>query len=125
MRFTFKKEERLYGRVALDAVYLSGKHFSNSYFKFIFLKVEVGDEPPCRVVFSVPKKNFKKAVDRNRIKRQMRETYRLQKHHFYQQLSEKKTQLHLYVIYSGKRLISFADLQESLVKGIQMVVSKL
>ena len=124
MRFTCKKEERLYGHASLEAVYNTGKHINNSCFKFIFLKVEDINEPPCRVVFSVPKRNFKKAVDRNRIKRQMREAYRLHKQLFYQQLSEKQRQLHLYIIYTGKQLAEFSILQDNLIKGLSSIVNK-
>jgi ribonuclease P protein component len=124
MRFTFKKDERLSGHAALEAVYQKGKYLSNTHFKFIFLQVENASEPICRVVFSVPKRNFKKAVDRNRIKRQIREVYRLHKYLFYEKLAEKQIKLHLYIIYTAKQIIDFSELQENLVKGLDGIVNK-
>ncbi|MEO8760628.1 MAG: ribonuclease P protein component, partial [Bacteroidia bacterium] len=92
MRFTFKKEERLYGHAAIEHVYTKGKHLHANAIKIIFVEVEKNEQPSCRVVFSVPKRSFKKAVDRNLIKRRMREIYRTNKHLLYQHLETKQKQ---------------------------------
>ena len=123
MRFTFKKEERLYGHSALDHVYKNGKHLHNQLIKLIFVEVSQAN-PPCRVVFSVPKRNFKKATDRNLVKRRMREIYRNYKHLLYEELNEKQKSIHLYMIYNTKQIPSFDELKESMVKALQTLVNK-
>ncbi len=124
MRFTFKKEERLYGHAALENVYTNGKHLHNNAIKIIYTEVPPSDQPACRVVFSVPKRSFKKAVDRNLIKRRMREVYRHHKHVLYQHLAEKQKHIHIYLIYSSKQIISFDELQENLIQALQILASK-
>lgn len=67
---------------------------------------------------SVSSRNFKKAVDRNRIKRQLREVYRLQKHPVEQKAAAGKNQLALFFIYTGKELPVYQDLYDKMTKVI-------
>ena len=83
MGFTFKKDEKLKSKKLIEKLFLKGKFIKKHPIKVIFLKVdEKAIKKINKVGFSVPKKNFKSAVDRNRIKRQLRETYRLNKNIF-------------------------------------------
>ena len=124
MRFTFKKEERLYGHIALENVYTKGKHIHANAIKIIFIEVPQSDEPSCRVVFSVPKRSFKKAVDRNLIKRRMREIYRHHKPQLYQHLEARQKHIHIYLIYTAKQIILFDELQKNLIQALQLVATK-
>ena len=81
-RFTFKKEERICSDKLLNELF-SGKAASLSSYPIHCVWMKVEDEscvPAVRVLVSVSKRKFKHAVDRNRVKRQMREAYRLGKH---------------------------------------------
>ena len=69
----------------------------------------------------VSSKNFKKAVDRNRVKRVMRETYRLQKNNLQEKLKQQNSELHLFIIYTNKEL---PDYKEAYIK-MEMVIDKL
>ena len=73
---------------------------------------------PAQFAVTVPKKNFKKAVERNRLKRKIREAYRLQKAVFYQNLTtaneESGFQLALLIIYVSPEAKSFAEIDEAL-----------
>jgi ribonuclease P protein component len=124
MRFTLKKEERLTERIALEHVYTKGKHIHANTIKIIFAEVPQSEQPACRVVFSVPKRNFKKAVDRNLLKRRMREVYRLHKHALYAHLAKKQKQIHMYLVYNSKQIISFEELKENLLQALQILTNK-
>ena len=63
------------------------------------------------MVVSVSKRSFKRAVDRNRIKRLMREVWRLQKHRLYDGLARHEKQRALVLIYVGKELPNFEGMQ--------------
>src|SRR5690606_11303824 len=78
MKNYFKKEERLCNKRLIKALYESGSSFVLYPFKVVFLPTnELA--VPAQVVISAPKRRFKRAVDRNLLKRRMREAYRLQK----------------------------------------------
>ena len=76
--YYFKKEERLCNKRLINVLYESGSSFILYPYKVIFSPCDQIDVP-VQVLFSAPKRRFKKAVDRNFLKRRMREAYRLQK----------------------------------------------
>lgn len=77
-RHTLPKEERLSGKVAIDALVKGGKWLGTGHLKACVLQGNGAELN--RMMVSVPKKNFKRAVKRNLLKRRIRESYRLQKH---------------------------------------------
>ena len=77
MNQTFPKEEKLKSRKMIETLFAEGKSFKKFPIKIFYLKTE---SEITQATFAVPKRNFKLAVSRNRIKRQMREAYRLNKH---------------------------------------------
>lgn len=83
MKFTLGKEERLKSRKLIERLYTEGKSVKVFPFRIVYLQTEHISNFPAQVGVSVPKRNFKRAVDRNRIKRLMREAYRLNKYIVY------------------------------------------
>ena len=79
---TFKKEERIVSNLLIETLFEKGNSQSlNAYpLRAVFLKTEHREGcAPVQLLISVPKKKFKHAVDRNRVKRQIREAYRKNK----------------------------------------------
>ena len=110
-RYTFKKDEKLKSRKTIEQLFKEGKSFSNFPFRVLWMF----NESPASLLqtgFAVSSKNFKKAVDRNRIKRLMREAYRLQKNDLHHQLTVKQKQLSVFFIYVGNELPEYAFIFE-------------
>lgn len=83
LRYTLSKEERICSKLQIEKLFGGGQSHSLAAFplRMVYLFEEADDErPPVSILVSVPKKYFKHAVDRNRVKRQVREAYRLNKH---------------------------------------------
>ncbi|MET4082895.1 ribonuclease P protein component [Pedobacter sp. UYP30] len=114
--YTFKKEERLCSKKHLDLLFKGGSSFLLYPFRISYLFVTVPNLPPVQVVISVPKKRFKRAVDRNLIKRRIREAYRLNKEtHLCPNLPDSGENLLLSIQFIGKEIPAFSYLQVRLL----------
>lgn len=114
MRFTFSRQERLSGRKRIEHLYSNGTSFSKGKWRIVWIIVENEDNFPAQVMFSAPKKKFKKAVTRNRLKRLMREAYRKNKHTIYTFLNERQLKIHLSLVFAGNAEITYAETESEI-----------
>jgi ribonuclease P protein component len=111
MLFKFGKEEKLKSEKLIQELFDRGSSFYFFPFKVLTM---INPDPAARVhqvLFSVSKKHFKRAVDRNLIKRRMRESFRLNKN-----LLPPAPKLCIAYIYNAKEILTFAQIQERLIK---------
>ncbi len=106
-RQTFRKLERLAGRKALGDLIHRGKIIHEPPFRITWLKMPLPASYPIQIAFSVPKRNFKKAVDRNRMKRLMREVYRKNKDELYSLLDDSPQTISILLHYTGKTILTY------------------
>ncbi len=119
---TFSKEERLCSKVFIDELVAKGKSFNSFPFRIIWIEA-TENKVPVRVVISVPKRIFKRAVDRNRLKRLTREAYRKNKEVLYKELKERK--VNVMFVYTSKTLMEGKELEEKLVSALIMLVKRI
>lgn len=119
MRQSFKKVERLNSKKIIETLFESGRSFTIAPYKVIWIKTDEKQPVQIQVAFSVPKKNFKHAVDRNKLKRRSREAYRVNKQLLYDLLGAKKIAVML--VYVAKEINEYALIE----KKINLILKRL
>lgn len=148
-RFTFPKAEHLKSRKAIEQLFKTGKSVLVRPYKVFYQIVEENSEQalgnektntenavselpivsstelpiPLQAGFAVSSKNFKHAVDRNRVKRIGREVYRLNKQALINVLIVKKTQLQVFFVYTDKTLPNFDEAQQKMKMCLGKLIS--
>ena len=122
IRYTLSKQERLSSLKEIESLFTEGQSLIKYPFRVVWKASPAEKEFPAKAVFSVSKKKFPRAVDRNRIKRVMRESYRLYKPEFYQSLPQDQS-LHLGLIYVGNEILDFETIQNSLKKALERLIT--
>lgn len=128
VRYTLGKDERLKSRKAIDLLFKEGKSFSMFPFRVVYQKsAGVAEAKPLQAAFSVSKRYFKKSVSRNRIKRLMREAYRLQKNELQNSLQQHNQQMIVFLMYTGNELPEHQLVVEKIaavIKRLQKIMNE-
>ena len=126
--YTFKKEERLCNKRLIDELFHNGSSFLCYPFKASWLVVDASlpQHVPAQILFSVAKKRYKRAVDRNVLKRRMREAYRLNKQQLlYEALHTADKKLILSIGYIGKEIAPYDVIEKKMLKLLSQLSSGL
>ncbi len=110
LKFSFSKDERLKNTKTIKELFDKGSSFFIYPFKVFYISIQDPDCAKNKIFISVSKKLYKKAVDRNLIKRRIREAYRLNKSHI-QPAQLENDSLIFGVIYVGKQIMTFKDIE--------------
>lgn len=122
-RFTFKSKERLKSKKQIDELFNGGKSFFIYPFKVFYLIHDEQEDYPVKILFSVPKKRFKRANKRNLIRRRVKEIYRLKKPDFYSKLPKSK-RIYIAFIYSSQSILKSHEMKPALDKILAQLVEK-
>tara|TARA_B100000780_G_C21110257_1_gene448609 strand:+ start:224 stop:604 length:381 start_codon:yes stop_codon:yes gene_type:complete len=106
MQQTFQKVERLKSKVVIGELISKGNAIKKYPFVILWKKAESNQEFPIRIAFSIPKKRFPLAVDRNQMKRKINEIYRQHKAHLYTSLKDQYAILLIFT--SSEKMTSLA-----------------
>lgn len=123
--FTFGKQERLTGKTAIEVLYKQGKSKNFFPLRVFVLPVKDARDSPVRFLISVPKKRIRRAVDRNRARRIIREAWRLNKHKLYEALSKKNLQCNVMFLYLSSDLPSLKQIEKKLPAIFDFILAEI
>ena len=121
MKHTFHKMERLKSKMVFSDLISAGHSAKKFPFVLIWKKVDTEQEFPIRIAFSVSKKRFPLAVDRNEMKRKISELFRLNKVEWHYQLNDNYAVL---LIYTSKEKMKTAELEPKLIQVFERFISE-
>ena len=127
IRYTLGKEERLKSRKIIEQLFKEGKLFTAFPFRIIWKYQTELNGNSLQAGFTVSTKYFKNAVDRNRIRRLIKEGYRLQKYALQTTLENANLQLAIFIIYVGKEIPGYGLVVENMafvINRLQKIVNE-
>lgn len=121
MNQQFPNNEKLKSKKLIETLFTSGKSVSSFPIKLIYSSIPFEEDVLIKAGVSVSKRRFKKAVDRNHIKRLLREAYRLNKSIIHNELQEQYVCMFLYL---GKEMPNFNELNGKMERLLHKLVAK-
>jgi len=119
MKQTFTKDERLCKKILIAKLFQEGNSFYTYPFRVTFINTEIPVIFPAQILISVPKHNLHQAIDRNKIKRRVRESYRINKGILYEDLAERHQQLAFCITYTAKEILPSSLIREKIILLLQ------
>jgi len=124
-QLTFKKNERVSGKKEIDWLFKQGDAFISYPLRIVYVKQKPLPEPTVAILVSVPKKKFKRAVQRNRMKRLIKEAYRLNKTALIRHCQEKESSLLIAFLYIGNELCQWKEMEAAMQKSLDTLKEKI
>ena len=124
MSFSYPKKEKLKSQKLIEQLFSEGKSVSAFPLRMVYLKTEFEDDVQFKTGVSASKRNFKKAVDRNHIKRLLREAYRLHKTAYFNNISGSYALMILYISKDGTDFVSVETKMKQLLDAFSKKVSQ-
>lgn len=123
-RQTFRKPERLRSRKVIGRLFRENQGVFAYPLRLVWVELDTPPEGvPVQVAFSVPRRSFRKAVERNRIRRQMREAWRRNKAALYRSLNASPRRIACMVIYVGKEPLPYRRI-EGAMQAVQRKLAR-
>lgn len=120
------QKERLNSRILIEKLFAGGsKSFPAFPLRVVYIPVEGNHLPPVSLLISVPKKRFKRAVKRNRVKRQIREAFRKNKQILTEPLANTGTKLAIAFIWLDNELHASEEVDLKVRKLLQLIAERL
>ena len=132
MNYGLTKSERLTSQLVIEKLFAGGNASMAAFpLRIVYMQMEKQDgkevtgEPLTSILVSVPKKRFRHAVDRNRMKRLIRESYRLNKHILWDALEGKDFRIALAIVCITDALPTFYTVNKSMKKVLTRVAERI
>ena len=127
IKYTLTKEERISSKIEIDRLFTEGKSFIAYPLRVVFIEKhldETSENAHISIMISVPKKKFKRAVKRNRLKRLIKEAYRLNKLDFIEKILPSSKSFSIAFLYLSSEEKKYLEIESAMKKALE-TLSKL
>lgn len=124
VKYTFRKTERLCRKKIIEKLFREGASFFIYPFKVYWLETVLPGDARAQVLITAGRKSFRKAVERNRAKRLIREAYRQNKHLFFEHLKDKEGQYAVAIILTGTQPLTYLQTREKIIAVIRRLINE-
>jgi ribonuclease P protein component len=125
LEFTFNKSERISKKKDIDHLFANGMSFIFYPLRVVYSCIESSNKGSISILISVPKRKFKRAVKRNRIKRLIREAYRLNKGRLKGLIEDRNFRVLIGFIYLDNEVKEYHDIEKGIKKTMELLEEKL
>lgn len=125
LRFHFPKSQKITSKKEIAMLFGATKTFKKYplILKYVWSSADQPNAP--KVLISVPKRKFKRAVDRNKLKRLIREAYRLNKHKIIGESTRDGAELLILILYSGSEMLGYQKIEDSIKIALENLKNNL
>jgi len=124
-KYSLNRNERIKHRKLIEDIFSKGNTIYKDFIRINYIESDFSDDIIAKVAFSVPKKKFKRAYKRNRLKRIMREVYRKTKPDFYEILSNKSIKIALLFVYLDDEIKNYEIIEKTMKSALKKLVKKI
>lgn len=121
----FPKTEKLCGEIRISKLFAKGSAFIVYPIRMVYHFNEQSNESGVKVLVAVPKKKIRKAVDRNLLKRRIREAYRLNKGVIVDIMKKSEKSMELALTYVSDQIIDYKELEKKVDMGLNRILKKM
>ena len=125
IKFSFRKGERLTSKKIIQDLFREGSTFYIQPFKVVFQCREIPSDYPAQVLVTASRKGFRRAVNRNAVRRIIKEAYRLNKGRLYDVLLSNKMQCAIALVYTGKAIPELKVTEEKIINIIDRLIKEI